>query len=371
MKRPKNSKKVLLTGGHAAATGYSVIQEIERRKKRWKLYWFGAKSAVEGKKVATLEEKIFSQMNVEFVPIVAGRVQTKFTFWTLPSLVKIPVGFVHSFLNILKIKPDMVVSFGGYVAVPVVFSAWLMRTPVIIHEQTAKVGRANLFSKHFAKKVLISRKSSRKYFPRNKTVLVGNPISQEIQSVKVKTKPSSPPVIFVAGGSRGSVSINEALEKFLPEILKEYKLIHQTGEYQYEYFLEVKKRLKLPLRQRYEVVSVVTPWRWYKLIEKADIIVGRSGANIVSEAIAAKRPSIFIPLPIAYNNEQMANARFAERKGIAVVIEQSKLSAVSLLKNLNKVNKNWKEMLKRAEAKTSPDIKASKLFVDEIEKILG
>ena len=363
-------KKILMTGGHAGATGYAVIQEIEKREKNWEIYWFGARKAVEGGKTETLERKVFSQMDVKFVPILAGRIQTRFSLWTIPSLIKIPVGFIHSFIKIIKIRPDIIISFGGFVAVPVVFNAWLLGIPVVIHEQTAEVGRANLFSKRFAKKILISRSSSQKYFPRGKTIFTGNPISREIRTIRYKENKNKPPLVFVAGGSRGSVTINDCVRESLEEILKNFKLIHQTGEYQFNVFLKISKKLPFGLRKRYQALGLVEPWEWFKLVKLSDIIISRSGANMVSEVIAAKRPAIFIPLPIAYKNEQLKNAEIAVKLGIAKIIEQKELTSNKLLGELAAVNINWKRMVDSVKSVESPDFSASSLFLDEVEKIL-
>src|SRR6185369_7004805 len=109
---------ILLTGGHAGATAYAVTEEIISKKLNWKLYFIGSTTAIEGKKIATYEEKVLPTLGVKYISITAGRVQRKFTFWTIPSLIKIPVGFIGAFYQLIKINPDIVLSFGGFVGFP-------------------------------------------------------------------------------------------------------------------------------------------------------------------------------------------------------------------------------------------------------------
>lgn len=215
----KKENRLILTGGHAATTAIAVVEEIKSQGKDWKLYWIGVKNAIEGKKMVTLESEALPRLGVKFLPLVAGRLQRRFTIWTIPSILKIPFGFIESLYYLLKIRPRAVLSFGGFASFPVVFNAKLLGIPVVLHEQTSAAGRSNLLSAKFASVIAISRKQSSKYFPSGKCVLTGNPVMKQVAKVKVKLKHSNPPVIFITGGSRGSQSINSAVEKILRSLL--------------------------------------------------------------------------------------------------------------------------------------------------------
>ena len=213
-KKGERSKRIVLTGGHAATTAMAVVEELIRRGesgKPYDLYWIGARSAIEGKKVTPIEVSVLPKMGVKHYSIIAGKLHMKFNVWTLPSLFKIPLGFIHAFIVLLKIKPDLILSFGGFAAVPVVVVGWLMRIPVIIHEQTPAVGRANKFSSFFASKIALARKSSRKDFPEKKIEIVGNPIITQVTDVEPKMELGKPPVILVTGGSRGARMIYKVI----------------------------------------------------------------------------------------------------------------------------------------------------------------
>ena len=309
---PKNRRekvRVVLTGGHAGATAYALIEELRESKNvAWDISWIGPSKAIEGKGVPTFEGVVFPKIGVRFISITAGRIQRKFSFWTIPSLIKIPLGFFHALAILLRVRPRIILSFGGFAAYPVVIAGYLMHIPVILHEQTITVGRANKFSAIFARKIALARKESTEYFPKEKCVVVGNPVSKEILSVVSKKKIGIPPTIFVTGGSRGSEIINETIQNILPKLLAKYKIIHQTGINQFEKFKKLKEKLPQNIKDNYQIYGLIEPWNWYKLLNLADVIVSRAGANILSEIMIAKIPAILIPIPWAYGDEQMKNA---------------------------------------------------------------
>lgn len=244
MQKKKNDQvKVVLTGGHAATTAIATIQEILSRKNNWKVYWIGTRMAFEGRSIPTLESQFSSKVGVTFHPIVSGRLQRKFSLWTIPSLVRIPVGFVHAGILLIKIRPKVILSFGGYSAFPVVVIGWLMRISIVLHEQTSAAGLANKLSSPFAKKIAVSRKRSLEFFPKEKTVVVGNPLLANIAKISPKKKMGSPPTIFITGGSRGSSFINSLLQSILQRLLDRFLVIHQTGLVDFRKFKNLKKDL--------------------------------------------------------------------------------------------------------------------------------
>ncbi|MBI4153582.1 UDP-N-acetylglucosamine--N-acetylmuramyl-(pentapeptide) pyrophosphoryl-undecaprenol N-acetylglucosamine transferase [Candidatus Woesebacteria bacterium] len=362
--------EIVLTGGHAGTTALAVVKEIKRRKPSWKIFWIGAAFAIEGKNIPTLESRVFPKMGVIFKPIFTGRLQRKFTFWTIPSLLKIPFGFIHALALLVAIKPKVILSFGGFAAFPVVVVGALLGIPVIIHEQTVVVGRANKFSAPFAKKIALAREESLKFFPKDKCVVVGNPILPEMEKILPKREISTPPEILVTGGSRGSTTINSLVGEILEELLSKYKLIHHTGEIDFFKFKKRKSGLAGGVKERYEVYSHIPASLMPGILEKVDILVARAGANTVSEAVAAKKPSILIPLPFSYMDEQTGNADFAEKFGVAKVIPQEGITGQRLLKEINEMQVGWLRLSAKVKGKVSPDIGAALRLVSLIEEYI-
>lgn len=339
----KQNNKIVLTGGHAATTAMAVIESIrgDGQLKNLDIVWIGSSIAREGSNERTLESKIMPLLGVKTYSISAGKIQTKFTKYTLISLLKIPIGFVQSFFLLMSLKPKLVLSFGGYASFPVVVWAWVFRIPVVLHEQTVAAGRATLASALFATKITLARTESLKYFPKNKTVVIGNPIRKSILSVKPKNRPDSPPTLLVMGGSRGSEFINELVSLLTKNFLKNYKLIHLGGN-----------------------KTNVDPDKMAQIYNQADIILSRSGANTVSEIIYIKRPSILIPLPRTFMDEQVKNADYAKEFGIAIVLSENEAIPERVEMEIEKIRKNWQKIVDGVVDKKSPDLNASEKLVD-------
>lgn len=359
---------LVLTGGHAATTAVAVIEEIKLQKKDWKLYWIGVKNAIEGKKVVTLESEVLPRLGVKFLSLTTGRLQRKFTIWTIPSILKMPIGLVQSFYYLLKIKPKAVLSFGGFASFPVVINAKILKIPVILHEQTSVAGRANLVCAKFASIVTLARPESQKYFGNVNCTVIGNPVMKAICEMSSQKRPNHDGAIFITGGSRGSQSINEVVEKILKNLLSKYKVIHQTGGLDYLNFSELKQKLPGALRRNYEVFVRVNPLEIGKIYERSMIIISRAGANTVSEIMTIKKPAILIPLPISFMDEQTKNAEIARDWGIAKIIKQDKLNTVVLMKIIDDTFNNINKIFDQVKSKKSPDVDAAGRLVGVVAK---
>ena len=364
-------KRIVLTGGHAGTTALAVTQELIRRsgqKYIWDIFWIGTKRALEGKNIPSIESYVLPKVGVKFHPIITGRIQRKFTMWTIPSLFKIPFGLLHAFSIIIKIKPRVILSFGGFASVPTVIIGWLLKIPIIMHEQTSIYGRANKLASIFSNKILLARLSSLRFYPKEKSEVIGNPILTQIANIPAKMKMDIPPTIYITGGSRGSVSLNSLIKDILNKLLTEHYVVHQTGYSDYKRFQKIRDSLTRNLKKRYEVYPVIDPMQVDGVFKRADIVVSRAGANTVSDIIAARRPAILIPLPFAYKNEQFENAKFAQKYGVAKVLSQNDLNSQKLYSEIKYLMKDWNKMVGKIKHKISPDIDASKKLVDILEK---
>ena len=200
--------KILITaggGGHFSP----ALSIIESLPKDVSVLVVGRKYAFEKDKAISLEYRVAKERGIPFEPIVAGRMARSISANALLSLARVPKGFFSALRIVKGYKPDVIVSFGGYVTVPVIMVSALFRIPIIIHEQTLEAGLANKLASKFASKICISWEESRKYFPSKKVVLTGNPISEFTLG---KTKDTyEKPFLLVMGGSSGSHSINKSI----------------------------------------------------------------------------------------------------------------------------------------------------------------
>jgi len=341
-------KKLLLAGSHGGSTAIAIIEEIKKRKLDWEIHWVG------------MEYKNLAKLNIIFHNLESGKIENKFTNNTIPSFLKIPQSFVKGYKLVKEIKPDLMFSFGSAAGAITSFWSSFLNIPVIIHEQTASAGRANIISSYFAKLILISRESSSVYFNKNKTRLVGNPINKEILEFKDIKNNSRVKSILVTGGSRGSTWINNAIKSILPRLLEKYFIIHQTGERSIHDFKDIKN-------ERYLTFGQTAPTNMAEAISKSDIVISRAGANTVSELIVLKKPSILIPIPWSYNDEQNENAKYMEKLGLARILPQKELTHQRLLSEIEKLVEDYPVIIKKTENIISPDINASKKIVDILE----
>lgn len=328
--------KIIIIGGHLAP----ALSVLEALPKDAQVLFVGRKNALEGDGTLSLEYKTITDLKIPFVGLNTGRWQRKFTRFTLLSLMKIPWGVIQSFYILFRFRPDVVVGFGGYVSIPVISCAYLLRIPVVIHEQTMGAGVANRIVSRFAKKICISWDSSEKYFPKNKIVLTGNPIRKfSVLDYKFSLFKNKFPTIFVTGGSSGAHFVNVMMEEIIKDLLSEYNVIHQTGDTrEYRDFdrLELlRSSLREQLRDNYILEKFIDPSEIGDLMTLSSLVISRSGMNTVTELIYFQKPAILIPLPFSQNGEQRKNAEYVKKIGLGTVLQQSSLNSKKLLQTIN------------------------------------
>lgn len=345
--------KAVITGSHFSPA-YAVI-----RKSDWKVTVIGRKYALSGNDKESFEYKLCKEKKIPFIVLDVPRFLRVSPIKSLVSLISIFKSVIKAREILERVNPDVVLSFGGYTAVPVVIAAWLNRKPVIIHEQTLGAGLANRISSFFATKVFISFSSSRKYFPKRKTLLTGNPIREEILSPKknpalVKTEK---PIIYVTGGSTGSMAINDLVRKIIGS-LTDYFIIHQQGLSESGVITDSKNYMSKPFFTPSEVA-------W--IMNNASLIISRSGINTVSEVLYLNLPSIFIPLPYGQKNEQLKNARYAQKHGKSTYFIQEKIDYRILISAIRDMIRKGKGKKKSTAMQKS--LTATELIINETQKL--
>lgn len=367
--------KILITGAHFTPA-QAVIEEL-KKDPRIEIVYVGRNKTMEGDNVPSVESQVLPKLGVKFIPITAGRLSLIPSIYSLISLFKIPIGFVQSFFILLKEKPVCLVSFGGYISLPLVFNAWILSIPIIIHEQTLVSGLSNTISSIFADRIAVSYEEDLKKF-RGKSFLSGNPIRKEIlnpqnisteikQTLELKDKKKLP-LILIIGGNQGSHTINKTIEEILEELTKKIVIIHQTGDSKFRDFerLEEKKE-SLSTKQNYLVKKWISANDLGAIYKEVDLVISRAGANTLYELAYFGKPALVVPLANLYRNEQMENAKFFSQKGLVNILPQSKLSPELLLKKVKEMLGNldsWSKSAARAKEVVKAD--ASKILAQEI-----
>lgn len=327
--------KILLTGAHFT-TALAVIEELKQYPKM-DLVYVGRRSTMENVNLSSAESNILPQYGVKFISITTGKLQKSFSPLSLLSLLKIPIGILQSTFIILKEKPDVVLSFGGYVAVPVVFVSWLFSVPIMIHEQTLVTGLANKVSSSFADKIAVSFDTSYD-FDKSKVILTGNPIrkdlvnsdkspSNDISLILKEASKSRLPILYITGGNQGAHALNEVMSDCIKLINQKVIVIHQTGDslfHDFEKLTDIRNNLRNP--ERYLLRKWVDVNDLSVIFKKTDFVLSRAGANTLTELSFFGIPAIVVPYPHLRSNEQMKNAQFFEKLGLVKIIPQSKFN---------------------------------------------
>lgn len=363
-------KRIIITGGHHTC---ALVVAQALIKKGHQVFWLGHKYSMWGDQNESAEYLEVTKAKIPFFELKAGK------YWkTLnpKKLIRLPLGFVQALVYLLKIKPDLIVSFGGYLALPVVIVGWLLRIPAVTHEQTVVAGRVNKLITPFVKKIFLTWPQTKKYYPPSKTVVTGLPLRKEIFEKKTKRYEfrNKLPTIYVTGGKQGSHVINKAVFAVLDELLERYNLIHQCGlsslHDDYQLAKEKKEGLGEKKKKRYKIADYIFPQDIGAVFTKADLVVGRAGAHTIYELAALGKPAILIPLPILYQNEQVENARLLEEAGLAKVLLQKDPEGKSLLQAINLLTQEFDRHKKVGEEKKQlVALDAIRKIVREIEKL--
>ena len=366
--------KLLITGGHLTPA-YALVQKA--LEQNWVVLFVGRRYSFEHEDTLSVEYQTISQLGIPFYNLTTGRLRRFMSWVTVISFFKIPIGFIQSFLILLREKPDCVLSFGGYIALPVSFAAFFLRIPVVTHEQTMQPGLANRLIGLVARKICISWKNTKHVFSPEKTILTGNPIRNSVFSIRKKFElPSSFPILYITGGSLGSVSINQTIAKIIPHLLKTFTVIHQCGSsherHDFTMLTRLRNSLSPALQKRYLVAEYIDDDHIGWTLKNAALLVSRSGANTIAEIISLGKPAVLIPLPWAGLDEQRIHARFLSESNAATLLDQDRLNEKTLLDAIKKTYEH-KDILKKNLARLNKDsiLNATDRIMQEITQVIS
>lgn len=361
--------KIVICGGHHSS-GLLVAKAFQQKGEE--VFWFGHKFTMLGDKNPGAEYLEVTKQNIPFFEIKAGKLQRNYKFG--PNLLRIPLGYWQSFIYLLKIRPNVIVAFGGYIALPVAISGWILRIPVFTHEQTVVSGFANKIIAKFAKKIFVSFKSSEKYFLKEKVVFSGLPIRKSIfENKNLLFKNSKKRTIYITGGKQGSHIINEAVFNILPKLLEKFNVVHQCGST--SLYNDIDKGLKIKknlpkFNENYIVKEYFFEDEIGGVFNSADFVIGRSGAHTVYELMVLGKPAILIPIPWSSGNEQENNAKLLVSLGLAKILPQEELIKGKLFDEIVQFDKNLSQYILKDET-VVPKIDAVGVIISKIYEYLN
>lgn len=317
--------RICITGGHLTPA-LAVIEEIHKTHPDWTMMVIGRRQVFEGEDVVSQEERLVRAAGVPFYGLTTGRLGRDWSLLSFLSLVKIPAGFAAALRILIGDRPNLILSFGGYIAFPVVLVGAILNIPVITHEQTSELGFANRIIARLAKRVLLAHD-------------IGIPLRRALFLTSHSSKPSfiretRLPIVYITGGSTGAQSLNALIYPLLPALCTSFLIIHQTGERNSEEARQVRDALGSEIRNNYVALGYMDVRELSWVYRHASLVIGRSGANTTAEVSALGVPALFLPLPWSAGGEQQKNAHVLADQGMAVVLDQQTLSGDLLLKHI-------------------------------------
>lgn len=348
-------KRILLVGGGSGGHVFPLMAVAESLQK------LATQQGRPPELILLGEGKFFEEAakksGLKYKKFMTGKFRRYFSFANLTDLPKTLIGLVQSFWYLFWLMPDAVFTKGGYASVSPALAAKFFFISLYVHDSDAVPGSANRLIGRWAKKVFVSFEMARQYFSAGKTELTGNPIRQEIlggdrnaalQSFQLSNQL---PTVLVLGGSQGAQKINELIAQSLLSLTAKFQIIHQTGELNFSSVQKSVEQLTKEGGEQY-AVQIKSRYRLYPFLDStnlplayaaADVIVSRSGANLLSEISALGKPGIIIPIKKSASNHQYYNAiEFSKYGGI--VIEEDNLVASVLIDQIETAYQNRAEI---------------------------
>lgn len=309
-------KKIVLTGGGTAGHVTPNIALLPGLKELgYEIHYIGSYEGI--------ESKLIADFDIPYYGIATGKFRRYMDPKNLSDPFRVIKGFTEARKILKQIQPDIVFSKGGYVSVPVVRAAASLKIPCIIHESDMTPGLANKLCIPVAEKVCCNFPETIQYIPEEKAIITGSPIREElskgnkIAALDLCGFDANTPVIMVIGGSLGAANVNKAVRDALPELLKDFQVVHICGKDKIDNMLLTTKGYK-----QFEYVKAELK----DIFAMSDVVISRAGANAICELLALKKPNILIPLMAGSRGDQILNAKSFESQGYSKVLMEDDIT---------------------------------------------
>ena len=339
-------KKILLTGGGTAGHVTPNLALLPYLKEEgYEIVYIGSEKGI--------ERTLIEAEGIPYYSISTGKLRRYLSKENIKDMFRVVKGIAEAKKLIKKLKPDLVFSKGGFVAVPVVLGAKSNKVPVIIHESDITPGLANKIAMPSARVVCSTFPETLQYVPKGKGVHTGTPIRKELfegdrqKGLAACKFNGEKPVLLMMGGSLGAVKLNNCLREILPELVKTFDVIHLCGKGNLDAHLRDQEGY-----MQFEYVSDGLN----DLFAAADFIVSRAGSNSISEFLALKKPHLLIPLSArASRGDQILNAASFEKQGFARVLDEDEMTAESMKAEIFALYENKEKYVSAMEHAASGD----------------
>ena len=320
-------KKIVLTGGGTAGHVTPNIALMPKlRELGYDIHYIGSYEGI--------EKKLIADFDVPYYGISTGKLRRYFDVKNFSDPFRVIKGFSQAKKLLKEINPDVIFSKGGFVSVPVVRAAASLKIPCIIHESDMTPGLANKLCIPVADKICCNFPETLQNLPADKAVLTGSPIRSELaQGNKIAGLDlcgftANMPVIMVIGGSLGAANVNKAVREALPNLLKDFQVVHLCGQGKVDNLLLTTKGYK-----QFEYVKSDLK----DLFAMSDVVISRAGANAICELLALKKPNLLIPLVAGSRGDQVLNAKSFASQGFSMLLEEDDIEGDILTEKIHEL----------------------------------
>lgn len=366
MKKDIDKTKIVFCGGHH--TSSLPLIDVLLEHPEYEVIFIGRKRAFSDDRNDSLEFMDITRRNIKFYNLKTSRFFGK----SLSAIIKIIGGFFHALYILIKENPKIIVSFGGYIAVPVVLSGFILRKKIITHEQTVVTGLGNKFISLFANKILVTWPNSVKFFNPSKTQVIGLPLRRSLfeKSQQMFKSTNSLPTIYVTCGKTGSHIINQFILENMNTLLKDFNIIHQSGDYSvtndFSNLETVYSLIKEEVKGKYYLKKFMFDEEVLSAFSDSDFVISRSGAHTIYELLHFKKKAILIPIPWVSYNEQYLNAKILHNVGLGLILEEESLNIDNFMSYTKKILS--RDSIENSEIDKIIKLDSTQLFIDEIKR---
>jgi UDP-N-acetylglucosamine--N-acetylmuramyl-(pentapeptide) pyrophosphoryl-undecaprenol N-acetylglucosamine transferase len=331
--------KILFSGGGTMGSVsplVAIYEELKTRDANLEVLWLGTKKGP--------EKEFLAKYNIPFKIVTSAKLRRYFSGWNLLAPFSFIIGVIQAYFILRKFRPDAVLTAGSFVAVPIIFSARLLKITSFVHQQDLEIGLANKLMAKWATMVTVAFEESLANFKTKNIISIGNPVRQEVfsgnkakalETFKLK---ADLPIILITGGGTGAQIINQVVFESLGQLIKKYQLIHLTGKdkginQQLEDFYP-REILKL-IAERYRAYDFLSQGN-YDAMSLADLVISRAGFSTLTELAVLGKPSIIIPIP----GHQEINAQYFAKFNAIKILTQDKLNKENFISAIEYLMQN-------------------------------
>ncbi len=297
----------------------AIAEIYKKHNPQAEFFWVGTQNGP--------EKELIAQYNIPFFTIMSGKLRRYISLWNFFDIFKIFFGFLQSLFFLWQKKPDLLITAGGFVSVPLHFAAFTLGIPAWVHQQDVQVGLANKLMSYTATKITTALRDSQSYFSEDKTEWIGNPVRDlSVNNINESRKkfniPEGVPVILAMGGGTGSNSINKLVIEALPAWPRDWHVIHLVGK-------------ERPRELQENATNVFPNYHVYQFLKTemkdayavADVVIARAGFASITELAALGKASILLPMSLTH---QEINAKLLSDNKAAIVMDERTDSGLKL-----------------------------------------